>query len=86
MYRPWGSHCLLLPMVSSLHCLHVCSVIVIFMCMTKKLQCFQMQILAIVKLFPFTCCLMSSGDRVPSTFIRRGCLFERALVPDHWYV
>ena len=32
MYRPWGSHCLLLPMVSSLYCLYVCSVVVAFIC------------------------------------------------------
>ena len=36
MYRPWGSHCLLLPMVLSLYCLFVCSVIVTFICIKKQ--------------------------------------------------
>ena len=35
MYRPWGSHCLLLPMVSSLYCLYVYCVIVTFICIKK---------------------------------------------------
>ena len=36
MYRPWGSHSLLLPMVSSLYCLYVCSVIVTFIGIKNK--------------------------------------------------
>ena len=35
LYRPRGSHCLLLPMVSSLYCLNVCIVIVTFICIKK---------------------------------------------------
>ena len=35
MYRPWGSHSQLLPMVSSLYSLYVCSVIVAFICIKK---------------------------------------------------
>ena len=39
MYRPWDSHCLLLPMVSSLYFLYVCSVIVTFVCIKKVRNC-----------------------------------------------
>ena len=35
MYRPWRSHCLFLPMVSSLYCLYVGSVIVACICIKK---------------------------------------------------
>ena len=35
MYRPWGSHSHLLPMVSPIYCLCVCSVIVASICIKK---------------------------------------------------
>ena len=38
MYRPCGRHCLLLPMVSSLYYLYVCSVIVTFICIKKTFE------------------------------------------------
>ena len=45
MYRPWGSHSHLLPMVSSSYCLYVCSVIVSFICVKKFSLKFSVKIL-----------------------------------------
>ena len=36
MYSPWGSHSLLLPMISSLYCMYTCSVIVNIYIYCKK--------------------------------------------------